>query len=76
MSVKFYAACALERLCRDECVRGFVISVDLEKVVNLYLSLIDEIESDKLTITFGNIIELLDENVKAMAVEICEHLKM
>jgi len=74
LPVKFYAACALELVLRNEKGREHVKS-GLPVVIETYLQLMSELDSEELVAAFENIMSIFANDIHPYAINICNHLK-
>ena len=74
LPVKFHAACALEKVLREDKAKEF-IQPGLDVVLKTYLSLMTEIDNEELVSAFENIMGIFSDHIGPFACEICEHLK-
>jgi len=73
LPVKFYAACALELVLREDTGRSHIRS-GLDQVLKTYLKLMNELDSEELVAAFENIMSIFANEIQPFATDICNHL--
>lgn len=74
LPVRFYAACALEKVLRLDEAKQYIKS-GLSVMLKCYLALINEFDNEELVRAFENIMQIFDTDIGPYAIEICGHLK-
>ena len=74
LPVKFYAACALEKILRND-IANELIKPGLDTMLKCYLSLMNDLDNEELVSAFENIMTLFQDDIKPYAVDICLQLK-
>jgi hypothetical protein len=74
LPVKFYAACALEKILRNDFANE-IIKPGLDTMLKCYLSLMNNLDNEELVSAFENVMTIFQDDIKPYAVDICLHLK-
>mmetsp|Transcript_7597 Transcript_7597/g.12766 ORF Transcript_7597/g.12766 Transcript_7597/m.12766 type:complete len:328 (-) Transcript_7597:970-1953(-) len=74
LPVKFHAACALEKILRNEEAMK-LIRPGLDVVLKTYLQLMTEFDNEELVASFENLMTIFEDEIGPYACDICEHLK-
>jgi 3-methyladenine DNA glycosylase AlkD len=73
--VKFFASCALEKVCYHNEVAQQMAKPHLGTIINNYLSLLNDYNNSELVDSFENIMIVFYNEIKPWAVDICQYLK-
>ena len=74
LSVKYYAAMALQKILLRHLILKDAIKPHLEPIIKCYLSIISQIDDEDIVEAFNNIMSIFQADLKPLAVQICNEL--
>lgn len=73
LPVRFYAACALEKILTNEQAVKY-IRPGIDTVLKCYLQLMNEFDNEELVNSFESIMSIFQDEIRPFALDICNHL--